>query len=357
MSELTANLRKAAILIRSVDVDTAAVLLAQLSPVEARSVREAIKALGAVDDEERADVVAEIRRTNTIAAENPRDGVELNFSANAADAELRRSSPSTAHTRPFDFLEHARIESLVPYLAREHAQTVAIVLSYLTPSRAAEVLAALPAKLQALAVERLAALGETDADCVQVVERELAAWVRRQQAVRSPAVRIDSISAILAAADDVTRSRILANVMQNNERLAKQIAPPATTKPPREAPPPKPNLPQLETTEATPVPPPPKPRPIIPFESLMQLDADVLGSVLRAVDPELIVLALTGASEELVARITAPMAREMAAAFRKRLYKFGPTRLRDVEAAQREVATIATHQLHALRAHRPALAG
>jgi flagellar motor switch protein FliG len=89
----------------------------------------------------------------------------------------------------------------------------------------------------------------------------------------------------------------------------------------------------------------------------MQLDADVLGSVLRAVDPELIVLALTGASEELVARITAPMAREMAAAFRKRLYKFGPTRLRDVEAAQREVATIATHQLHALRAHRPALAG
>ena len=47
----------------------------------------------------------------------------------------------------------------------------------MTPARAAELLAALPARQQTDVVERLSALGEADVESVQVVAQELAAWL------------------------------------------------------------------------------------------------------------------------------------------------------------------------------------
>jgi flagellar motor switch protein FliG len=353
MTALTANLRKAAILIRSVDADTAAVLLAQLSPTEAKAVRAAIQSLGPVDPEERADVAAEFRRAGPLATEDPRQGVDFEISSAAAE---QSANPSTAPiaSRPFDFLEHARVESLVPYLAREHGQTIAIVLSYLAPARAAQVLAALPPRLQSDAVERLLTLGDIDPGSVQVLERELADWVGRQRATRSRDVRrTDSIAAILAAADDSTRNRILGNVAQHNRQLAEQIAPPA--KRPVE----------IKAQAAPPAPPreapraiasPPKPRPTMPFEDLTQLDKPTLAAVLRAVDAEVLVLALAGASDALVERIAEPMPRPTANAFRRRLRQLGPTRLRDVEAAQHEIACIAVQLIQSQLAPGSAIA-
>jgi flagellar motor switch protein FliG len=254
--------------------------------------------------------------------------------------------------KPFDFLEHARIESLVPYLSREHGQTVAVVLSYLAPARAAKVLAALPERLQADAIERLADLGDTDPDTLQVLEQELADWVSRQQAMRTRGTgRTDAVAAILAAADHQSRGSILANLLKHNRKLAQQFAPTQTeTKPEatrHEAPAPvvRP-LPAIQ-------PPPPLPR--IHFDDLMRLDNSALAAVLRVVDAEILVLALAGASDELVARITDEMPRPTAKAFRQRLCRLGPTRLRDVEAAQQEVAAVAARIIHARRAERRSL--
>ncbi|MEX2093046.1 MAG: hypothetical protein WD971_10240, partial [Pirellulales bacterium] len=83
-----ANLRKAAILIRSLDADAAASVLARLSPAEAKAVRLAIHALGEVDPEERADVSTEFRRSGVVAQEDPRRGVELDLSSTALTSSL-----------------------------------------------------------------------------------------------------------------------------------------------------------------------------------------------------------------------------------------------------------------------------
>ena len=91
-------------------------------------------------------------------------------------------------------------------LVREHAQTIAVVLSHLPPERAAALLAALPEKLQADTIERLSALGETDAECVTVIERELEVWLATRTEDRGAMARRARVGdEILAAADAKSR--------------------------------------------------------------------------------------------------------------------------------------------------------
>ncbi|HVT29159.1 MAG TPA: hypothetical protein VHE81_14180, partial [Lacipirellulaceae bacterium] len=65
MATIDANLRKAAVFLRSLDTDTAAMMLGQLSADEAAAIRRAMRALGPVDAEEQADVVAELCRARS----------------------------------------------------------------------------------------------------------------------------------------------------------------------------------------------------------------------------------------------------------------------------------------------------
>jgi flagellar motor switch protein FliG len=348
MNSAPTNLRKAAILIRSLDANTSAKLLSQLSPAEAKSLRLAIQSLGPIEADERADVAAEFRRVVPIAAEDPRVGVEIDFSNNESTGAETATPATRAAAKPFEFLEHARIESLVPYLAREQSQTIAVVLSYLPPDRAALVLAALPARLQAETIERLSVQGDTDRASLHVLERELAAWLSRQQSTRTrPARRTDAVAAILAAADQRTRGDILTNLAKHNRQLAEEVSPraaveeksvPTAASPPVQADPP---------TIAAPVSPAPRPR--IKFDDLARLDQPALAAVLRTVESEVLVLALAGANEELVDRIATQMPRPVAKTFRQRLRRLGPTRLRDVAAAQQDVAEVATKIIQARR--------
>jgi flagellar motor switch protein FliG len=78
------------------------------------------------------------------------------------------------------------------------------------------------------------------------------------------------------------------------------------------------------------------------FADVMRLDDDRLMLVLRAADPELIVLSLAGASVQLVERVSRQLPGDQAKALAKALKHLGPTRLSDVEEAQQALADLAT---------------
>ncbi len=405
MSALSPSLRKAAVLIRSLDADSAASLLAQLSAEEARELRAAVQSLGPIDPEERADVLAEFRRAVPIAAKPAADGVEVAFTSQAkADLIPAPTMASIATpSKRFEFLDDAPIRDLVPFLTREHVQTIAVVLSHLPPARAATVLAALPQKLQADTIERLSQLGESDPESVVVVERELAQWMAKRSNDRSAgSQRGDSMTSILAAADAATRGEILANLKTRKSSLARQLAEPdpvrrrerarkstsfktlplppgrrsavagegrgegeATT---NKAPSPCP-LPKGEGFETTskhdrvaahrasrqlrsllqrqPSPPP------LNFDELVNFDDEALAGVLREIDPNVLALALAGSRDELTDRICGRMPKRVAREFRRRLGHLGPTRLSDVEAAQQSVARVAARRLSEQRLKHP----
>ena len=391
---MSPNLRKAAVLIRSLDSDAAAIMLAQLSREEAATIRAAIRELGPLDAEEQADVAAEFRSTRPAAGTNAAAGVELSLSSPMHGSDEMVIPPAVEPTSPsaerFAFLATASTSSLVRFLVREHAQTIAVVLSHLAPARAANVLAELPDKLQADTIERLSALGETDPESVTMLERELAVWLSTRGEDRDTiARRRETVSNILAAADESVRRSILSKLKTSNRTLADQIAPPdqlqrlrettgrtsssqtssgrtsttesrratATGKPvyeilstrvARVARTPLPFMPP-QATAIVPEPRLPSPQPIplprIEFDQLIHLDTHTLTAVLREVDANVLALALAGSREDLVDRICDQMPKRTAREFRRGLRKLGPTRLSDVAAAQRAVANTAARHL------------
>jgi flagellar motor switch protein FliG len=371
MTNVNPNLRKAAVLLRSLDADTAAVMLGHLSADEAATIRAAMRAVGQVETSERAAVMAELRGGR--AAKQYASGagdVELTLSSSFAGESYgeRGASPTVtqgiaADSKRFDFLENAPTSALVTHLAREQAQTIAVVLSHLPPERAAAVLAALPRKVQAETVERLSTLGETDPECVSVLKRELETWAAERDGLRDGnGRRRDTMAAILAAADAKSRGQILSNMKDHKAALAKQFAPPQAKRAAVKVPVAKlqidrPSVRRVDDPISKPaITPTPRVEPRLPrvdFDDLAGLDSRTLSAVLRQVDANVLALALAGSRDELVDRICEQMPKRTAREFRRQLRRLGPTRLSDVEGAQRAVALIAARQL---AERRPSLA-
>jgi len=378
MMKINANLRKAAVMLRSVDADTAATLLAQLSTEEAASLRQAIRALGPLDPDEQADVVAAFRREQPLASEPAGRGVELAISTTDDIAEKSLLAGTAANRQRFEFLESAPANRLAAHLAREHAQTIAVVLSHVAPARAAAVLAALPEKLQAETMERLSNLGETDSEVVNALEHELTEWVEsRSGNAGKLGRRRDAVSSILAAADSATRNTIVASL---KTRDAARLGPIEPAHRPLKQPMQKTPIDEYRVVRsiakrqqvntqlrALALPPTPAPAaamgprsapiaapshpalPRVEFDQLIHLDARMLAQLLAVADPNLLALALAGSNDEFVERVCDQMPKRVAKVFRRELRRMGPTRLSDVEAAQRAIAELAARLLVARR--------
>lgn len=71
----------------------------------------------------------------------------------------------------------------------------------------------------------------------------------------------------------------------------------------------------------------------------------MLAQLLEVADPNLLALALAGSKDDLVERICDQMPKRIAKTFRRELRRMGPTRLSDVEAAQRAIADLAARQI------------
>jgi flagellar motor switch protein FliG len=308
------NLRKAAVLVASLDDDNAAALLAQMTPAQSRAVCEAIEALGRIDPDEQHEVIEEFFRIGTLVPDKQPSGIELDDRlpshlamsplcevTSAADGNAKSEMPA------FRFLHEAPARSLAPFLEREHPQTVAVVVAHLPPERAAEVLAGLSADLQIEVARRLVELDEADPEILTEVERGIESWLCQQiDGDRRRTAGLTALSNILGAASPRAKQHILANLARGDRQLAARLNGP------------------LE--------------PALTFAELEQLDSASLSIVLQHASRELLVLALAGAELEFAERVFALIEPEQAAALREALRSMGPTRLSDVEDAQCELA-------------------
>ncbi len=314
MKQSPPAIRKAAIVVASLDQRTADLVLEQMGAEQADRVRRAILHLGAVDDSEQDDVIDEFVRRGSAATASYPPGIEL-------DGELARMLAIPAEQpldeawdappddkRPFSFLHETEFSTLEPFLRREHPHTIAVVASHLPPARASELLTRLPAKLQVEVVRRLAELDDADPRVIDEIERSLQAWLNEQSDSQKRRVNgLAAVSAILEATPQPARRQIIADLSRSDRVLAGK----------------------LRTNQYR-------------FADLMRFDDRSLVAVLKAANPELIVLALAGASVELIERVTKCLPSQQSRALTKALSHLGPTRLADVEEAQQALADLAT---------------
>jgi len=305
--------RKAAILLTCLDEATAGQLLSQMTPEQASLIREAMNLLGPVEQFECDEVIDEFFRSGEPGgdADLPRPVASVALNAltrrQADEDELELSGE-----RPFHFLQETESTELVPFLADEHPQTIAVVVSHMPPERATAVVAGLPAALQADVVRRLIDLDEMHPTILREVERGLESRISVQaRRERRQAAGIAAVMRIFQAADARLVNSILANLQVHDRDLAARFSPATKNVPP------------------------------VRYDELAALDNETLLTIFAEAGPALTVLALTGSSAELVDHVLSVLPSKQVRSIRRELDHPGPTRLSDVEQAQQEVARIA----------------
>jgi flagellar motor switch protein FliG len=195
------NLRKAAILLRSLPQGQSEELLGRLEPEGAAAVAAEMADLQEIDDAERQSVVLEFA------------------GANAARPVER---PATV-APPFQFLYDLKADAIVELIGEERPQTIALVLCCLPPRVAAAVLEKLAPAEQFSVVCRIAALGEPAPEILQDVETQL--YRRLVGGERAPAGRrgLSGVVKILNALEPAIERRLLGELSETDPQLAREI--------------------------------------------------------------------------------------------------------------------------------------
>jgi flagellar motor switch protein FliG len=277
MKDTRRNLRKAAMLVASLDERNAEALLAQMTPSQAQAVKRAIETLGPIDACEQHDVIEEFFRVGPLVPGKQPSGIELDDRlprslSISRPSERMPSESLTTDLPPFRFLHEAPAHSLTPFLEREHPQTVAVVVSHLPAERAAEVLAGLSGELQIEVARRLIDLDEADPEILREVEQGLEIWLGQQvRGERRRTAGLAALNNILGAATPQTKQHILANLTRHDRQLAAQLNGPHS--------------------------------PAMTFAEIEQMDSAALSVVLRHASRELLVLALAGSGVGFAERV------------------------------------------------------
>ncbi len=225
------TLRKAAILVSSLDAHSADALFDEMAPEDAARVRNAVMELGDVDPREQQQIMRDFVRHTPQRSRHTDLGVELDPSlAERLQSQATGSSSTAASTSsdagavPFGFLDRMETEELAHVLVREHPQTAAIVISHLPPSRAAEVLRRLPSPLQSVALIRIARLETLSRDVVRDIEHEMQTLLQNRQHMEPVVAQgVATIRAILAATSAPERHALLAELARQDQTLARHF--------------------------------------------------------------------------------------------------------------------------------------
>ncbi len=336
-------------LINALDMRAADALLDSMPPAQADRVRAELLQLDEIPAALQEEVIAEFLQSggklpSLAAASDPaEEAVELELSDAALPLAETNYEPSYAPQPPFAFLRDASPGLLADFLRQEHPQTVAVILAHLDPDQAARVMERLPAELSTEALARMARLHQLSAEILADLESEIRQQLLPQiEAERRPQ-GLAGASAVLSALNDPLRKRMLGQLAHRDQALVRQLGylEANTARPnPVTATQAAKLSPQAIVTPVAKTAPAP-----IRFTQLTELNDASLKRVFAEADPQIVILALTGAEERLVQRILKQLPAADATALRQRLNHPGPLRLRDIDAAQEQLARLAV-ELH-----------
>ena len=213
---------------------------------------------------------------------------------------------SSLQVRPFDFIRRTDPSHLLNFIQSEHPQTIALILSYLEPAKASQILSSLPHEIQADVAKRIATMDRTSPDVRREVERVLE---RKLSTLASEdytsAGGIDAIVEILNMVDRGTEKTIIESLEDEDPELAEEI----------------------------------KKRMFV-FEDIVLLDDRSIQKLLREVDQQELAKALKAVDTEVQDKIFRNMSKRAASLLKEDMEFMGPIRLKDVEESQQKIVNI-----------------
>lgn len=369
MSTSPETIRKAAIVIASLDEASADKLLDSMPEEVASQIRWMSIELENVSDEERQIVLDEFLRNSgrQLPVEDP--GVEMEFTYQ--QPEMLAAQPPATTPPPFAFLNDAPSEMLAPFFEQEHPQVTAVVMSYLQAQRASEILRQLPARLQADIVHRITQLDEPSQEIVAEIEARIKQIVSRQVlAFERRRLGMAAAQAILKASSGDQAEQLLTELRNRGLQLPSELETLKNVEVERSVykmPAPQPLNVQLPPMPINPEPKPePKfepaaevvtseskkvavprelPQPKFPFERFALLDDTSLAKVLHQAGPKVVLLALCGASPAVMKRISRGLGAGDVKLLERKIREMQPVLLSDIDHAKRQMCLAADELL------------
>ena len=194
-------------------------------------------------------------------------------------------------------------EAVAELLRSEHPQMIAIVLAYLDPDQAAEILPLLPGGVRSEVILRIATLDGVQPNALSELDD-----IIEKQFVGRPAPKTSGLGGAKAAANIINclkpthETAIMEEINRSDAMLAEQIQ----------------DL-------------------MFVFEDLLQVEDRSMQELLRQVSSESLLLALKGADEALKEKIFKNMSQRAGDLLKDDLASKGPVKLAEVETAQKSI--------------------
>ncbi len=310
-SKLTGT-QKAAILLMALGTDIAAEILRHLNESEVERITFEIAKLEKVDAETKEKVLKEFEEALMAqdyilqgGVDYAREVLERALGTQKA-IELISKLASSLQTRPFEFLKRVDPAHILNFIQNEHPQTIALILCYMDPQKAAQLLSMLPPEIQPEVARRIATMDRTSPEILRDVERVLEKKFSSLGAEDFTSVGgVEALVKILNFVDRSTEKAILERLEEEDPELAEEVK-----------------------------------SKMFVFEDIVLLTDRDVQKVLREVDTAVLAKALKAVDDEVKEKIFKNMSKRAAALLKEEMEYMGPIRLRDVEEAQQHIVNI-----------------
>ena len=312
-SKLLSGSERAAVLMMTLGEDAATEVLRHMGPKEVQSLGTAMAGLKNITKSEVDAVLAEFMRTvdeqtalGVGSDEYIRNVLTSALGEDKAGGMINRILLGR-NSKGLESLKWMEPRAVAEVIRLEHPQIISIVLSYLDPDHAADVLGFLPERTRPEVLMRVASLDGIQPAALKELDNILERQFAGNSTVQASALGgIKSAANILNFMDASKENAIMESMREANQDLSQKIE-------------------EL----------------MFVFDNLVDVDDRGIQSMLREIDTENLVLALKGADERVKAKFFKNMSKRAGEMLRDDLEVRGPVRLSEVEAAQKEILTIA----------------
>ncbi len=304
---------KAAILLLSLSEEDAAQILKHLEPKQVQQVGTVMAAMEDFTQEKITAVhklfIHEIQNFSTIGFQSEE------FVRKALTAALGEDKAGNlidqivmgGGAKGLDSLKWMDSKQVANIIRNEHPQIQTIVLSYLEPEQSAEIMSQFTEKVRLDLMMRIANLEEVQPAALQelneIMEKQFAGQAGAQAAKMGG---LKAAADIMNYLDTNVEGMLMDSIRENDEEMSQQIQ----------------DL-------------------MFVFENLADVDDRGMQAILREVQQEALMKAIKGTDEALKDKIMSNMSKRAAEMMADDLEAMGPVRISEVEAAQKEILSVA----------------
>ena len=305
--------RKAAMFLMGVGDQIGGDVLRHLEPDEIRQITREISTLHAVEPHRMLGVFREFEALAASSqffakggAECARPLVEHALGPEPAQRILQASAPVAASqgSAELELLQDTDPQQLAGFIRDEHPQVIALILSNLPAEQAGAVMSALPEAMQPQVAIRVASLDSISPEVFRRIAEAIGSKVKNlRQVKRSDGMR--TLASLLNRVDPALVETILAKVDEEDQNLGASVR----------------DL-------------------MFVFEDVLNINKEGIAKLIAKADRKVLTTALKGTLGKVRDHFKQCMSQRAAEMLDEDMDALGPVRIRDVEAAQRQLVAV-----------------